>query len=198
MNLLPRESKKEIATEYHKRLIVVSLLMMLALALASLVPFIVYYVTSSYQLAGLKNELNIEIKNNSIDGITDQITLINDVNKKSSILLENTGNSLVGDDSRLFLKVVEAAEGIHNVSMKSAIHLNMLSRGQRTIKKGGQATVEYLLTMSGTANTRADLLAFIKVLQSDKDFLAVDLQIGNLVEGVDAKFFVTITLKKNS
>lgn len=176
-NLLPIESKKHVRKEYFMRLGVLSLLslaLLIAVALALLAPSYIFS-ESKYNL------------------VTDQL-----VNEKSK-----TATPQEEEENRKIIRKTNSMLGI--LAYKATTSTTAYATFKTIIEHKTRSIKIYSLffsknaknitvSLSGVAATRAPLFDFMKALEEDGAFSAVDLPISNFVKERDIGFSIQITI----
>lgn len=170
--LLPQEQRDFLLKQYHMRLGIVTLFLFSGLVFIALI-----LLVPSYFLAkGERNEILQERKTieQSIDAESDQDIerALSELNNNISIL--NTPDQ---EPSSLISFIIE--------NKSKSIHLNAFLYKY--------SPEESTLSVSGRADSRKELLAFSKKLQSNSEFKEVDLPISNLAKDSNIPFTINIT-----
>lgn len=186
MNLLPSFEKRVVKKEYIKRLWVVGLDCLIVLITISIIPILVSYIVSTYEITRLGQEISLVATNNMAKGAAANMNIIKDANDKLDILNRKSAMELGYDISSLFSSIIGS----------STVRLTSFSYDQVTVKKGQVKEVGHRISVGGIARDRDALNKFVKNLQSDKQFLSVDLPVSNLIENKDIVFDITIMVAK--
>ncbi len=186
MNLLPLAEKNLAKIEYRKKLALVSLFALMALMFIGLVPIVVSYIVSAYEIVNLKKQIDIVAKRNITGGIAVNTEIIKNVNNKLKILTHKFPQTLGYELSSVF----------SSLSTSTKIRIFSLSYDQVSVKRGEIKEVDHRIILGGVAKDRDGLQKFIKALEQDKRFKGVDLPVSNLIESRDIKFFITMILNK--
>ncbi len=189
MNLLPLAEKRLIRREYYKRLTVVSLSLLAILIVIAVVPLVVAYITSNYEIMSLERELELFSKKNSTEGISADLGVIKDINSRLNILSSNYKKILGQDLSVIFSSIVDKGK-LQKLRLTSFVYDKV------SLKKGQTKTVAQRMVFGGTASDRDSLGRFVKELSIDKRFASVDLPISNLIESKNINFFITVMMSK--
>ncbi|MBI3632625.1 MAG: hypothetical protein HY225_04210 [Candidatus Vogelbacteria bacterium] len=188
MNLLPEKIKVEIRNEYYKKVAILFLVAVIISLVLATVPVILSYIMTSYQMTFLQREVIAMEKSNESKGIVSSLKIVDDLNNKLNILNRPMGPIPLGAISDILLNIVNMA--------KLLVHLTSFSYSQVDVKVGETKTTNYVIVVSGIADTRDLLLNFVKKLKADGTFTNVDLPIENLVESKNAMFSLNLTLTK--
>ena len=181
INVLPIEDRKEIKKEYFKRLIVVSLALLaavLAMATIMLLPTMIFL--SDHEQIHQQEMEYIDAKLKS-SGIATIKPLVDDLNKKISILNETSGFQSASRTAGEIMSL-----GLSGISIKSF-----------SIKiEGDKETI----SITGQSATRRDLLSFVENLKKCKAGFAmreciafenVISPVSNILKDKDIAFSIT-------
>jgi len=177
VNVLPDREKNSLVKEYWVRLLIISILLFIITCLSVVVLlFPSYYLSktketlASNQLDGFKS-INPEIN----DGF---VSKVNNINSKLALLSPVNSNHQMSD--KVFDKLPSMIpKGI----TVSKIFYNERSDMIRTLEIHGQA------------ENRDSLSSLKQILDSDPDFLSVELPISSYLERVNLSFSISIILK---
>lgn len=179
LNLLPIEEKKNVLLEYRLRLAVVSVFAVGSLVLASLILLAPSYVLSLSKYS--TEEKQLEILDKKYGGVGQEKELgtqIRDINTK--ILLLQSG------DTTTRLSPSQAVMNIINIK-GSAIKIYAFTYDATA----GQERI----VLTGTANDRESLAAFVETLKKDPTFTSVTLPISSYVKSTNIDFSVVVERK---
>lgn len=178
MNVLPPEEKQLLKKEYHMRVANVSLaLLALVILLSSALLLPSYFFSSSKEsLAENRledfNKANPEISVHNID------SMVGDINNKLGIL----------DRGKPAHQVSEKVLGALLSGRPKGITFSQILYGQDSSGK-------FQINIRGTASGRTVLRDFKSSLDSNPDYLSVDLPISDFLARTDINFNISITLK---
>ncbi len=190
MNLLPQEEKQAVENEYCKRLMLVALIFLAGALMIWIIPVVVSYIISNYEIEDLKREMQAIGQINLSNNIATSTVIARDVKNKLDILNRPLTRSLPQNISDIFSSIIALAK------INEKVRLTSLSYDQVDIKNDDVASVGHRVVLSGVANDRTSLQNFVKTLQSQSAFSSVDLPVSNLIVSKDVPFFATIMIKQ--
>lgn len=177
LNILPKEEKKKILTEYRLRLAAVSFFAIATLTFSSLILLVPSYLLAVLKYNNAAQELaGLETKTNIVTGQEKNVdTQITALNKKINLLLS-------GDTNRQL--------------SPSQVIINILSIKGVMIKISG-FTYEAIadqerVVLSGNAVNRDSLAQFVETLKKDPSFISVDLPISSYVKSTNIDFSIVV------
>ncbi len=178
INLLPVEEKKQIAAEYHFRVLILYLvttgLCFLVASVALLPSFFLSSLKEHLATAKWENLKSLPVPEpdkETIEGIKDvnsKTSLIEDAEKKKFLVLENAFDTVI-------------ARKMTDIKL-TAIDYEKDEAGVKTIG------------IHGLAPNRERLLLFRQSFEGDPLFSKVDLPISNFVKGTDIDFSLKLTV----
>lgn len=175
INLLTQEEKKKIRKEYLFRLSLVALVLLLGSSLIGIALLIPPFLISSIKerdVRGQSELLKQSIENSSRDS---SIVQLREAAQKLEALAEAKDQIKIAD---MFKRVADhRTEGIE----LAGLFYKQVSDN------------EAILTVSGVANNRGDLLAFSRALEQDLLFSGVELPVSNLAKEENISFSFKIT-----
>ncbi len=176
-NVLPDILKQEIIHEYRSRRFLIIVLFVLSLQIFALVLLFPSWITSLYREK--KSAVALEAMNQSLlaKNVSSVGDLIQVTNKKLRVLTTTLE----------YPKIVPLLQSISDNKIP-AIHINRISDSSEN-----SAASEIIL--SGVAETRDDLVKFIKNLNTIQSIASVTSPIGNLAKNKNIDFTIQIILK---
>lgn len=181
LNLLPEQQKKSVLLQYRLRLgvvISIGLSIVLAVAIAFLVPTFVYSRIISIELENQRAQLEEEAKESG------RFQLAEDLKKWRSL----TGllNTEVGE-------VLGVAESAHLITEAETSAIEIDGFEFMRVDVGGVERVQ--LRITGISRDRQSLFDFQKKLNENEMFETVELPVSNFAANINIDFTMTITLK---
>ncbi|MCA9356382.1 hypothetical protein H6790_00905 [Candidatus Nomurabacteria bacterium] len=187
INLLPLEYKKKINKEIMERVVsIISFMVTIVFFVGALVaiPSLVFLSSQTKsaqaELSGVTAVFGEESGKSASVLIAERSELISYFFTEENIPLYPT------EAFNYFIE--DAGEGI-NIT-------NLIYKPE--VSKAGKdevSQITYVAGISGTSDTRDELIKYRKKLESREDIASVDLPIGSLVEDKDIEFSITITFK---
>ncbi|MFA6258039.1 MAG: hypothetical protein WC671_03485 [Candidatus Paceibacterota bacterium] len=176
INLIPKEEKKKIITDFYYRLIILFIVM---LDLCILVAFI--SLLPSYFISSMKHSfISMKLENQKLEPLPlageDSLALVKDINNKI-ISIEKF------DKNKFFL----------SNSVINAIVLNKRSDVKITqilYENSGKSGKK--ISITGIAPSREVLLLFREALENSSAFKSVNLPISNFVKGSNINFNLSL------
>ncbi len=173
--LLTHTHKKQLLKQYRMRLFSVVALLLGAMFIISGVLLIPSYITLRLEKDRLAKEDQMLSKQISDQNAKGFVQTLSEIKTMSSLaVVENTKvyeALLLVSASRPYGITFSSVGYVHGVGAPS------------------------LLTISGSAANRSNLIAFTEKLKKEKIFDSVDLPVGNLAKETDAKFTINMTGK---
>jgi hypothetical protein len=169
MNLIPPIAKRSVRIEYYIRLGSVYAMLCASALVLVVIMFIPVYVFISIQISSLSN-LVTETQNSEI---TSSEALV-EANQQASLLLQKTVQYQLSS----IVSMLDAQQTPR--ILITDIRLQQLATP--------------IVVISGTAETRADLVAFRDMVEMQLKPVNLELPIGNLVKEVDLQFSLSATL----
>jgi hypothetical protein len=172
INLLPEKNKREITTDYRKRLAAVWLGLLSLVVMVAIVFLLPSYLVTEARLYSAENDTNQKLGSSSQEIQTKEATIA-ETNRK----LELIASRKTAVSNMEALKAVVA-------SRPDGVRLARLSFKQ--------STSSVAVDVSGTAADREALLQFEQGLRSNNRISAVELPISTLADQVNATFSVSL------
>lgn len=185
-NLLSIEEKQKFRAEYRKLVLSVFLPMLafvLFIAVVTLVPSVILsYTHYSAMLSESKSD-EVLVKK------TQELEMKNAVTDANSKILMLRGTEKARSVSLYFDRILaDLPKGVHITGLLYDKNIPSNRRNPVAEKSTG------LITVSGHAHKRADLLAFKSELEKEKSFSKIDLPVASLVSESDLTYNITITV----
>lgn len=175
INLLPPEYKLELAGEYKRRVVLVSLYAFLVALLITLFALVPAYITAQVRLNELDTELQAMTNSTATDENKSVAQVVADVNAKLA-QYDQIKNSV---KTTPLLK-----QFLENPPVGIILEQLQFDSGAMT------------LSLQGTAKTRDMLLVFQKTLKSFSNVTDANVPISSFVKQKDVSFNIIVTLKR--
>jgi Tfp pilus assembly protein PilN len=172
MNFLPEENKIAIKKEYLRRLFMVASFFIFSSILIGIILLSSTFLLLKGQKEDLERQLSLSQQRLAKSEAKDTVNIVQELNKKISIL-EN---------------------GQKNISEKSAIIKNIISRKPEKITISGFLFDKNKISIQGFSDRRDNMLNFINSLKQEKSFKKVESPISNLLKEKDIEFSISIEL----
>lgn len=174
-NILQKEEKKKILTEYRLRLGVVGVFLVASLVFANLVLLAPSYLLAISKYNSVSNELvNIEKKQKQSAGHKDINSEIREINKKVDLFIRKEPSP--GYSSQIVLNILKLKGG--DVKIDGITYDASVGNGR--------------IIVVGTALNRDSLARFIEILKKDQTFSKVELPISSYVKSTNIDFSVVL------
>ena len=179
-NLLPKNLKEKIKTEYKLRKITVILIFIICLQLSFLIFLTPSWLISFYKEKEVTSQSEEIKKHLSDSSLSEVIVTIRGINTKLNII-----NSV--------LKYPKIVPFINTILSKktSSIKIDELA-----YILGQENTAEIII--GGTSLTREALVSFVKALEDSKSFNKVNLPISNLAKDKNISFSISLQIIQES
>lgn len=180
INLLPFTQKKNLTRQYRMRLGSLFLLLLVLLGLAGIALLVPSYLLMQNKVAAAKEHATLLMKNLQESSQANETSVIKETKEKLAVIEKE---SLAQKPFALFESITSSS-----------------SRGIRITRfffsdegaSGGR------VTLAGVALTRDDLISFVRELDTDERFAAVEFPVSNLAKSADIEFSVVATLAPQS
>lgn len=176
LNLLPKNQKKKISREYLVRFFVVGFALIFIAQIISLILLIPPYLTAETRI----ELLNVQSAGFKAQNVTAEITRLSDIVRQTNNYLSlftssTTPNGVVP----VIKKVVEVRDGL--------VKINNLSYKNQNGKQ--------LIVVGGVADSRQNLLDYVKKLKVQPGVVSADLPVSDFVQSKNINFSVTVVMK---
>ena len=176
-NLLPLRQKKELKREYHLRFAAVLLTLFIISCVASITLLLPAYISVSSKKKIIEKEIAEVRQSIELQKGETILALLEEVKSTVKILLPQS------------VKATTTAELFSSISAERPAGLTIHGFSYQHTKEKDTAN----LTLVGKAQTREDLITFVKELRTDARFSLVDLPISDLVKSKNLSFTITIS-----
>ena len=178
INLIPPDARKMVQIEYWVRVVSVWLILMSIASIVLVALLLPSLVLVRSQLAAYENQYqHASEQNDSYAQLEKEVTLANSV-----------ASHLVNDE-------------YGNLFSQLLTELNMLSGEQIVLDSVGMNRAEDAkinsINISGSAYSRADLVAFKDRIEEHSSFETAELPLSNLAKDVDVPFNIVIIISKD-
>jgi len=184
INLLPEKNKKRVRNEILRRLLVVLGFGISIILIVQIVFFlVVYFLLDSYlgdyaeQIAASEDSAREE----NLHDMESEITRLNEM------VLSFKDNQDIVRPFSVYLSALFESVG-EGIAVDGLIF---------ETTQFGQDRGRLKLFLSGHAGTRGKLISFVEQLESNEEFVSVDLPVSNLLAEKDINFSLTVNIRNN-
>ena len=177
LNILPKEEKRGIITEYRLRVATVAMFLITAVVLASLVLLVPSYLLVNTKYDNITSKISAEQIRDGVDAQEKEVDAqVNDINKKIDFFQGTSGAAHLS-----IPEVIAKIIGMKGPAVKIVgFSYDATDRQER-------------LVISGIAADRDELAAFAETLKGSNIFTAVDLPVSSYVKSSNIDFAIVAT-----
>ncbi|MEQ1561592.1 MAG: PilN domain-containing protein, partial [Nitrospira sp.] len=177
-NLLPKSFKDEIKSEYKRRRLILTLVLIIFLQISALV-----FIFPSWSESVSREQETIS----EIEGINQSLSS-KDASPIASIISETNLKLNIINATMQYPEFLPFLDLVLS-NKSSLVHVNSISF--TTV-----STSTANISLSGVSGTREALVAFAKSLENTKSFKKVNLPVSNLAKDKNISFSITMTFSK--
>ena len=180
MNLLPQDKKRKIEQERIYRFLIVDGLGIMSILIIALILLLPTYLLLVMQSMELERQLDLEKQSSELYRAENIETSMKDINVK--IKLFNDNEKILTNPSNAIKSIIDYK--LPGISINSFTY-----RGAAKSKNLSS------LSIAGEAETRDELLDFVKLLERDDNFDSVESPVSNLLTKTRVEYSLIINLK---
>ena len=175
-NVLPNNLKKILAREYHVRMLIVAMALLLGVLLLCMVS-----ILPSWLISGIKKQ-ELESKVASLE----ELPKFSHTTEVSNTI--QSTNKLLGAINTTFVYPT-VVPYLNTVLVKKVSGVQIINFSYTTVD-ASHATI----SLGGTSATRSALVSYVKMLQDSGQFSKVDLPVSDLAKDTDISFVLHISI----
>jgi hypothetical protein len=176
INLIPKEEKKRMTTDFYFRITVLFLVLFGSCILIASIAILPSYFFSSMKNVLADTKLEIQ-KREPLPLLGEQsLLIIKDINKKLDLVESSEKNKFLPSQKVINSILLKKRP---DIKITQILYENDVAKGKK-------------ISITGTAPSREVLLLFRKALEDSSNFKSINLPISNFVKGSNIQFYLNL------
>jgi hypothetical protein len=176
INLIPKEEKKRMTTDFYFRIAVLFLVLFGSCILIASIAILPSYFFSSMKNVLADTKLEIQ-KREPLPLLGEQsLLIVKDINKKLDLVESSEKNKFLPSQKVINSILLKKRP---DIKITQILYENDVAKGKK-------------ISITGTAPSREVLLLFRKALEDSSNFKSINLPISNFVKGSNIQFYLNL------